>query len=55
MAEIQQCQNGACDFDLDLKMRSKFRGHETSISTAAFCLATPLGGLLALHLQFRHV
>ena len=36
MVEIQ---NVACDVDLDLEMRSKFRGPKISVGTAAFRLA----------------
>ena len=38
VGEVGQCQNGACDLDLDLEMRSKLGGHEISIGTAAFRL-----------------
>ena len=46
--EVQECQNGARDLDIDLQMRSKCRGHEISIAIAAFRLAPPIGGLLVL-------
>ena len=48
-AEVQQCQNCACD--LDLEMRSKLRGHEISIGTAAFRLAPSTDELLVTSIK----
>ena len=31
MGEVQKGQNGVRDLDIELEMRSKCRGHETSI------------------------
>ena len=41
---VQQCQNGGSDIDLEI--RSKFRGHVISIGTALFNLAPPIGRFL---------
>ena len=40
---------GACDLNLDLGMKSKFRSHEFSIGIPEFCLSPPVIGLLVDH------